>query len=63
MIAYCGLVGHPHLAAKIEFVAPLPTSTKINGCRCLLILYMVPGEKTKTKQPMGCSVTASRSSS
>ena len=28
IFAYCGLVGHPHLTAKIYIVAPLPTSTK-----------------------------------
>ena len=27
-VASCGLVGHPHLTAKIYFVALLPTSTK-----------------------------------
>ena len=26
--AYCGLVGNPHLTAKIQIVAPLPTSTR-----------------------------------
>ena len=28
IFAYCGLVGNPHLAAKIYLFAPLPTSTK-----------------------------------
>ena len=28
MFAYCGLVGNPHLTAKVSFVVPLPTSTK-----------------------------------
>ena len=28
IFAYCGLVANPHLAAKIQVVAPLPTSTK-----------------------------------
>ena len=27
--ACCGLVGNPHLTAKVEVFAPLPTSTKI----------------------------------
>ena len=28
IFAYCGLVGNPHLAARIYFFAPLPASTK-----------------------------------
>ena len=28
IFAYCGLVGNPHLTAKIQIFAPLPTSTK-----------------------------------
>ena len=29
IFAYCGLVGNPHLAAKIYLFAPLPTSAKL----------------------------------
>ena len=29
IFAYCGLVGNPHLTAKVNIVAPLPTSTKL----------------------------------
>ena len=28
IFAYCGLVGNPHLTAKMSFVAPLPKSTE-----------------------------------
>ena len=28
ILAYCGLVGNPHLTANIQIAAPLPTSTK-----------------------------------
>ena len=31
VFAYCGLVGNPHLTAKILDLAPLPTSTKDRG--------------------------------
>ena len=33
MFAYCGLVGNPHLASKIQICAPLPTSTKLQALR------------------------------
>ena len=31
MFAYCGLVGNPHVAAKIYMFAPLSTSTKTSS--------------------------------